>query len=202
MDINSTRLRMTVPIRLPTGTLSAPSIQFLGDAGGNTGLYLQSSAVMGVSSGGTQIATFSPTTLTVSGLISSSTLSVTGLTSSSQLTVSGLTSSNTLSVAGLTNTSQLKVSSNGRTINWMDFGTVGPFATIGGNVAGSVSVTFNAAAPNTSNMVVTANVSAGVGIDQLLVTASGYTTSGFVIFYRNLSASTILNVSFVYTALV
>lgn len=54
-DYNNSRINSAVPIYLPNGSASAPSLSFGSDGGPNTGLYWVSDDVIGVSCGGNRI---------------------------------------------------------------------------------------------------------------------------------------------------
>jgi hypothetical protein len=75
-DINATRINMAVPVYLPNGTVTAPSLTFASDTSQNSGLYLIANDNIGFAINGGLMAAFSSTGVTVNGQVGVSTLRV------------------------------------------------------------------------------------------------------------------------------
>lgn len=67
-DYNNSRINTTIPIHLPNGSTSAPSLTFTNDGANDTGLYWISDGNMGVSANGSNVATFSSSGLRAAGI--------------------------------------------------------------------------------------------------------------------------------------
>jgi hypothetical protein len=75
-DINTTRINMALPVYLPNGTVTAPSLTFASDTSQNSGLYLIANDNIGFAINGSLLAAFSSTGVTVNGQVGVSTLRV------------------------------------------------------------------------------------------------------------------------------
>lgn len=166
VDINASRMAMSTPIHLSSGTASVPSLTFSGDTAQNSGLYLIANDNIGVSINGSQMAAFSSTGMNLNGRASLSTISI--------------------------GTSKIH--------QWLDYGQTTAVASIPAGGSGNISVNFNFTAPTTTGMVINVNTYEGTGFGGIICNPSSFTTSGFIIYYVNLTAINGVNITFQWSA--
>jgi hypothetical protein len=68
VDINAARLNSAVPIYLPNGSVTAPSLTFTNDTGNNSGFYFIANDVFGLSINGNNMQTYQSTGVTSNGI--------------------------------------------------------------------------------------------------------------------------------------